>query len=423
MFHSKQSSSIEWKNTLFTGSVVFLVYTCTMGLRKPFTAATYQGLSFLAIDYKIWMVLAQTAGYTAAKFYGIKFIGELSPDQRERVLTRLLTVALLSLLLFALLPSPYNLILFVVNGFPLGVIYGIMLSYLEGRRTTELLGAMLTTSFIFAAGFTQSVGRYLLIDWEISHWWMPFVTGVIFYIPLLIGIALLRRIKRPDQIDKDLRTERVPMSRDARRQFMKSFLPGLILLLTTYLLFTTLRDYRSNFAANIWEELGLGGQSAIYTLSEIPASLFVLVVMSLLILVKDNLTALLVNHGLIIIGCLVCLTSTWLFTQTHLSPFWWITLTGMGLYLVYVPFNCMLFERLIAAFKYAGNAAFIVYLADSVAYIGSDAVLLFRNFVHVEISWSEFYIHMVYYVSIVGIALTLLSAFYFKSRHKKWVQP
>src|SRR5690606_17369581 len=116
MFHSKQSSSIEWKNTLFTGSVVFLVYTCTMGLRKPFTAATYQGLSFLAIDYKIWMVLAQTAGYTAAKFYGIKFIGELSPDQRERVLTRLLTVALLSLLLFALLPSPYNLILFVVNG-------------------------------------------------------------------------------------------------------------------------------------------------------------------------------------------------------------------------------------------------------------------------------------------------------------------
>src|SRR5690606_1389246 len=111
------------------------------------------------------------------------------------------------------------------------------------------------------------------------------------------------------------RTERVPMSRATRREFIRSFLPGLILLLTVYLLFTTLRDYRSNFAANIWEELGLGDQSSIYTLSEIPSSLFVLVVMILLILFRNNLTALMVNHVLIIVGCVICIGSTWTYTN------------------------------------------------------------------------------------------------------------
>lgn len=413
----------EWKNTLLAGLTVFCVYTCAFGLRKPVTAATYEGLSFAGIDYKIWIVLAQTAGYTLAKFYGIGFIGKLTHERRGRILVLLTSAALLSLLLFALLPAPYNLVFFVLNGFPLGIIYGILLSYLEGRRTTEILGAMLTTSFIFAAGFTQTTGRYLLTEWNISHWWMPFTTGLLFFIPLLGGIALLRKIPRPSEQDMLLRTERVPMDRAARRHFIKSFLPGLVLLIVVYMLFTTLRDYRSNFAANIWEELGLGHESAVYTTSEIPASLFVLVVMSLLVLFRNNLAALLANHALIIAGCIVCIASTRAYTAGLVTPFWWITLSGMGLYMVYVPFNCMLFERLIAAFRYGGNAAFIVYLADSIAYIGSDAVLLIKNFARVDISWSNFYITLVYVVSATGIVLTLFSGIYFLNRHRRYRFP
>jgi MFS family permease len=419
MRHLPSATGLEWKNVLLSGITVFAVYTCAMGLRKPVTSATFEGLSFLAIDYKIWIVLAQTAGYTLAKFYGIRFIGELTRERRERVLIQLISLALFALLLFALVPPPYNLLFFVVNGFPLGVIYGVMLSYLEGRRTTELLGAMLATSFIFAAGFTQSVGKYILSDWGVGHWWMPFTTGAVFFVPMVFGIALLRRIPQPSESDILERTERVPMDASSRRHFIRSFLPGLVLLITIYMLFTTLRDYRSNFAANIWEELGFGDQAAIYTASEIPASVFVLIVMSLLVLFRDNLTAFLVNHLLILLGCVTCIASTWAYTAGSVSPFWWITLTGMGLYMVYVPFNCMLFERLIATFRYGGNAAFIVYLADSIAYIGSDAVLLFRNFAHVEISWSAFYIQMVYVVSVTGIVLTLLSAAYFYKKHQQ----
>jgi hypothetical protein len=55
-----------------------------------------------------------------------------------------------------------------------------------------------------------------------------------------------------------------------------------------------------------------------------------------------------VNHFLIVIGFALSLCGTLLFVYSQLSAFWWMTITGIGLYMGYVPFNCMLFERMIA---------------------------------------------------------------------------
>ncbi len=64
----------EWFSLIVAGLAAFCVYTCMYAFRKPFTAAAYTGESFLLIDYKIWLVVAQTVGYTLSKFYGIRFI-------------------------------------------------------------------------------------------------------------------------------------------------------------------------------------------------------------------------------------------------------------------------------------------------------------------------------------------------------------
>ena len=44
---------------------------------------------------------------------------------------------------------------------------------------------------------------------------------------------------------------------------------------------------------------------------------------------------------------------------------------GLGTYLGYLPFNCLLFDRLIAAFGSVANAGFFIYVADSFGYLGS----------------------------------------------------
>src|SRR5690606_18428792 len=99
-----------------------------------------------------------------------------------------------------------------------------------------------------------------------------------------------------------------------RARFIKTFLPGIFLLVLCYILLTILRDYRSNFAAEIWAELGLGSDVSVFTRAELPASILVLALMGSLILVKDNLNALLLNHLCIFLGFMLTAMSTLMFT-------------------------------------------------------------------------------------------------------------
>jgi hypothetical protein len=130
-----------------------------------------------------------------------------------------------------------------------------------------------------------------------------------------------------------------------------------------------------------------------------------------------------VNHFLIVIGFALSLCGTLLFVYSQLSAFWWMTITGIGLYMGYVPFNCMLFERMIASFRYVSNACFIIYVADSFGYLGSDVVLLLKNFSNSSISYSDFFVKMILAISALGTGLTILSSIYFKSKYQRYFTP
>ena len=412
-----------WQATVLAALSAFCVYTCMYAFRKPFTVAEFAGLRFLGIDYKIWLVMAQTAGYTLSKFFGIKFIAELRNKNRTLILLKFIGIAWMALLFFAIVPPPYNIIFLLINGFPLGIIYGLVFSYLEGRKTTEFLGAALSSSFIFASGFTQSAGKFILLKWGIDQWWMPWVAGLVFFIPLLFFAWLLEQTPKPTETDVLVRTERKPMNKKERIDFIKTFFPGLFMLVVVYIMLTIIRDYRSNFAANIWKETGHGNDISLFTKTEIPSSLFVLVLMSLLVYIKSNIRALMVNHFLIVIGFALSLCGTLLFVYSQLSAFWWMTITGIGLYMGYVPFNCMLFERMIASFRYVSNACFIIYVADSFGYLGSDVVLLLKNFSNSSISYSDFFVKMILAISALGTGLTILSSIYFKRKYQRYFTP
>ena len=413
----------EWPAaTLLAALSAFCVYTCMYAFRKPFTVAQFAETRFLGIEYKIWLVISQTVGYTLSKFFGIKFIAELRSKNRTLIILKLISLSWLALLFFAIIPAPYNIIFLLINGFPLGLIYGLVFSYLEGRKTTEFLGAALASSFIFASGFTQSVGKFIMVAWNVDEYWMPWLTGLVFFLPLVIFTLLLDKMPAPGPDDIQTRTERRAMNKTERLEFIKTFLPGLVALIVVYIMLTIIRDYRTNFASNIWKETGHGDSIALFTQTEIPSSILVLVIMSLLVYVRKNMKALLINHYLVVFGFVLSLAGTLLFIYGHLSAFWWMTLTGMGLYMGYVPFNCMLFERLIASFKYVSTAGFIVYVADSFGYLGSDVILLVKNFSTINISYSAFFIKMILTISVLGIALTFISSLYFRKKYERHFQ-
>ncbi|MEO5978398.1 MAG: DUF5690 family protein, partial [Chryseolinea sp.] len=76
--------------------MAFSLYTCVYAFRKTFAVATFEGLAFAGISYKVWLVTSQVVGYAASKFVGIKVISELKPSLRSIGILMMVAVAGLS---------------------------------------------------------------------------------------------------------------------------------------------------------------------------------------------------------------------------------------------------------------------------------------------------------------------------------------
>jgi len=413
----KLSNMPAWFVSIYAAVCSFCVYFCMYAFRKPFTAAGFEGIQFLSIDYKVWLVTAQVIGYMLSKFYGIKFISAMKGEKRAGTIVKLILSSWLSLLFFAIAPTPYNIIFLFLNGFPLGMVWGLVFSFVEGRRATEFIGAVLCTSFIFSSGVAKTIGKSIVLDWHVTAFWMPFVTGALFVLPMLLFTWLLNHTPFPSEEDIQLRTVRNPMTSAERKEFVALFLPGIIIIVTTYVLLTILRDFRDNFANELYTELGYGNNASIFTMTEIPVSLIVLFCMSLLVLIKNNFKAFMINHFMVMGGYALALISTLLFAAHYTTPMAWMAMIGTGLYLSYVPFNALYFERMIATYKVKSNVGFVMYIADAFGYMGSVLVLFLKEFIGMHVSWTNFFIQAVIFISVIGIAGTIVATIYFRKKY------
>jgi MFS family permease len=405
---------------LFAAAVSFLTYASVYAYRKPFTVAEFNGLQYGGISYQSLLIICQVMGYMISKFFGIKFIAELKRRGRWKAGAVLLGTAWISLLFFAIIPAPYALVCLVINGFALGFMWGIVFSYVEGRRTTDFIGAVMAVSFIFAGGFTRSVAKWLMLEYGITENWMPFATGAIFALPLVFFIYLLEKIPPPDEDDMQNRAIRLPMNREQRGQFLKKFSLGIVIITAVYMLLTIMRDVRDNFMANMWAELGYGGNYRIFTKTEITISVIVLLMMALLVTVRRNMQAFQIIHVLVLAGFITACLSSVFFFNGELNGAVWMQLTGLGLYMAYIPFNCLFFERLIAVFKTSGNAGFLMYFIDAFGYLASTAIIVIKELMRVDRNWVSFFSGGVIVFSAMGMAGIIVSLIYFNKKYKQF---
>lgn len=420
--YSRSTMGIKKQDVAFVSKAsiaAFGAYFCMYAFRKPFAVATFEDLSVLGIDYKIVLIITQVLGYMLSKFIGIKVISELEPRQRLVYLLGLIGISEVALILFGWVFQPYNFIFLFFNGLPLGMIWGIVFSYLEGRKYTEILGVILCTSFIVSSGVVKSIGLWVMASWGVTQFWMPAVTGALFIIPLVFFARLLETVPQPTQEDKALRVARVPMRPRDRSKVIKQFALPLFILILFYTVLTAFRDLRDNYARELWDGLGYAGDISVYSTSELVVAFLVLIILASVYAIKDNLKALLTYHAILLFGTFSVGIATFLLQAQVLNPFLWMVISGFGLYICYVPFNALFFDRFIAAFRIKGNAGFLIYLADAFGYLGSMAVLLYKNFGMSTISWLKFFINGAYWLSIIGSISVVVSFFYLRKKHRK----
>ncbi|MGZ5285920.1 MAG: DUF5690 family protein, partial [Flavisolibacter sp.] len=350
--------------------------------------------------------------------YGIKFISELKRMGRGKLILFLVGISWLAWLIFALIPPPYNFWALALNGFPLGMLWGVLFSSVEGRRATDFIGAALAVSFIFGPGLAKSAAQMVMTSWGVNEYWMPFVTALLFFIPLLFFVYLLEKIPPPDAEDVASRTQRVPMNAVDRRLFVKTFLPGILFLVFIYIFVTMLREVRDGFMADMWKASGEPYSAGVFAQTETLISIVILVLIASMVIIRNNMKAFMIAQFIMIAGFLLSGVVTWLYLEKSVSTFTWMTLVGLGLYMTYIPYNSILFDRMIAAFRYAANVGFLIYLADSFGYLASVGVLLTKNIFRIEMNWLNFYTTLVLITSIAGIIFISCSLVYFERKRK-----
>lgn len=393
----------------------FGTYACMYGFRKPFTAAGYAdwGQGFKAL-----LVTSQVLGYMVSKMVGIKVISEMRPERRAVTLLGLIGAAQIALLLFAIVPRPYNAACLFLNGLPLGMVFGLVLGFLEGRRLTEAFVAGLCVSFILADGFTKSVGAWLLKT-GVTEAWMPFTAGLIFLVPLVLFVEMLRRIPPPDHADVAERSERTPMTARDRWTMLRKHGAGLGLITLAFLLVTILRSLRADFAPEIWTGLGTSGQPSVFTTSEMWVALGVMAVNGSVVVIHDNRRAFFAGLGVAIFGFGLLLVALLARSAGWLSAFPFMVLVGLGLYLPYVAVHTTIFERLIALTRDRGNMGYLMYLADASGYLGYVAVMFAKPYLKVSGGFLGFFELTCWIVSGLAVAALVGAWVFFARRHRR----
>ncbi|KAA0989820.1 DUF5690 family protein [Dyadobacter aurulentus] len=417
------------KETLARSNALFILwaiiasfgaYFCMYAFRKPFSAGLYEGLAMGDVSYKAVLIIAQVAGYTLSKFMGIRIISELKPGTRIAFVISLIVVAEVALLGFGLVPHPYNFIFLFLNGLPLGMVWGVIFSFMEGRRFTEMLSIGLNISVIVASGILKTTYIEIHTSFSgVSEFWMPALMGALFLPLFLLFVWMLTFIPAPNAEDIRLRAERPPMTRDDKREVMKQFGFPVFCLVIFYGSTVVMRDFRDNFMIEIWNEIDTNWVSSVLTQTEMITGFIVLVIIASLAFVRDNRLGFRITNLILLSGLLLIGGTTLLFTRELISGFYWMLFLGMGLLLNYTLLQTVLFDRMIALYRIRANAGYFVYICESIGYLGSVVLLLYKEFFLKDLSWSNVLIQFSYLQFGAGVLLLILSNVYFSRQRSQ----
>ena len=409
----------DWLFVAYAGGTALLSYSLVYALRKPFTAAEFEGLEVAGMDYKVVVSIIQLVGYVCAKLLGIKFISELRPAMRLPFIIGSAALSELSLLAFATLPVPVNIFALFFNGLSLGCMWGVLFSFLEGRRTTDILASIMGVSMALSSGVAKSLGLYAMNTLHVSEMWMPALIGAAAFPLLCLTGWMLTRLPKPTEADIAARSERVTLDGRQRRQLFRAFMPVLTLLFMANLLLTVQRDIKEDFIVCIIDVQTVPAWAFAY-LDGI-ATVVLLAMFAIMARVGNHLRVLCTLLAVSTAGMGLLAFIGAYQTQLALPTTLWLFLQTLCIDIAYLSFQTIFFERFIACFKLRANVGFFIITIDFIGYLGTLGILLFKEFGATHIDWPLFYNELSVWtgaaccIAFVGSAAYLVQAT--RSRH------
>ena len=296
---------------------------------------------------------------------------------------------------------------------------GVIFSFLEGRRVTDLLASLFGLSIAVSSGTAKSIGLFVVDILNVSEFWMPALIGAVA-LPLLAGLGyILDHLPKPTAEDKALRVERVTLDRQQRWELFRNFAPVLTLLFFANLFLTVLQDVKEDFLVKIIDVNAAGLSSWVFAKVDGVVTLIILAVFATLALVKSHIKVLSTLLTLVIAGAVTLSFVAFNYDSLQLSPLVWLFIQSLCLYFSYLSFQTIFFDRFIACFRIRGNVGFFIAMVDSIGYTGTVLVLVFKECFNPNLDWLEFYNTMAGTVGIVCCTAFTVSLFYLMQRYRK----
>lgn len=349
---------------LWAGGTALLSYSLVYALRKPFTAATFDGMDFFGMDYKVATTIMQIFGYLISKFFAIKIVSELKRENRLKFMIFSVALAELALVFFGLLPTPFNVFALFFNGLALGCMWGVIFSFIEGRKVTDILASLLGVSMAVSSGMAKSLGLFVVNTFGVTEFCMPL----------------------------------------------------LIMLFFANLFITILRDIKEDFLVNIIDVSTIS--SWLFAQVDGMVTLIILGIFAMMSLINSNYRVLIVLLSMVIGGAVTISYLAFNYDTLQLPTLYWLFIQSLSLYIVYLSFQTLFFERFIACFKIKGNVGFFIASIDFIGYTGTVCVLLFKEYCSPNIDWMQFYNQFSGWVGIVAGIAFIGSAIYLMQRYK-----
>ena len=393
---------------LWAGGAALLSYSLVYALRKPYTAASFEGFDFFGTDYKVVVTTIQILGYVIAKFFGIKLISELKKERRFKFFVCSAVATEAALVGFGLLAPPFNVAAMFLNGLSLGCMWGVIFSFIEGRKVTDMLASLLGVSMVFSSGVAKSFGLFAMNEMHVGQFWMPAVIGA-FALPLLVFMGyMLKRLPQPTEEDIALRNERVTLDGNGRKLLFRSYAPILTLLFVGNFMLLVLRDIKEDFLVNILDMSNLS--SWLFAQVDTIVTLVILGIFAAFIFFRSNIRALMCLMGLVIAGCLVMTYVSLNYEALDWQPVVWLFVQSLCLYIAYLTFQTIFFDRFIACFRIRGNVGFFIAIIDFIGYMGTVTLLSTKEFLNFDMEWFALYNHMACAVGAVCAVLFTVAA-------------
>ena len=249
-----------------------------------------------------------------------------------------------------------------------------------------------------SSGVAKSLGLYALHTLHVSEMWMPALIGAAAFPLLCLTGWQLTRLPKPTVADVAARSERVTLNGRQRRELFCRFMPVLLMLFTANLLLTVQRDIKEDFIVCIIDVSTVPAWAFAYI--DGIATVILLAMFAVLADVGSHLRVLCILLGVSTAGMALIAFIGAYQTQIALPTSLWLFLQTLCIDIAYLSFQTIFFERFIAFFRVKANVGFFIITIDFIGYLGTLAILLFKELGAPHIDWPLFYNEMSIWVGV-----------------------